>query len=144
VYLEQHGIHSHNFVAYLGAYTDPVDNHFNAEFRARVNRALANVNQLRPLSGREKLDLLCSCYYDFKQTSIKHYCERTGLIGNSAPREVVQSLISEATSKHKDKFDRLYKHQLLAYVRAAHESNIRPQQCPDLVGPWWDVIRENK
>ena len=80
----------------------------------------------------------------FSIESILKYFRRTGLIGDTPPRIVVGELINEATRKHKEKFDRLYRHQLVAYVQAAKQSNVPLIDRPDLIGPWWDVIREFK
>lgn len=66
--LRQYGVVAHNFIAYSGAYMDPVDNNFNSEFRRRVNRRLSVVGQLRPLAGAEKLDIIRE-YYEYSVAS---------------------------------------------------------------------------
>lgn len=142
--LRVHGVVGHNFVAYLGGYLDPVDEDWNGEYRARANKDLSKINQLRPLSGQEKIDILTRCYYDFNPESVRSYFRRAGLIGTTSPRSAVLTAISQASEKHREKFDRLYKHQLLAYIRAAKDAGLNLNVENDLIGPWWDLLRNNQ
>jgi hypothetical protein len=142
--LRRNRVHSWNFKEYMGAYTDPCDNNFNSSYRSRFDSNASLVNSDRPLSGDVKMEMLRSSYYDFDPESVRGYFRKTGLIGDEEPRTVISNLINEATGKIKEKFDRLYRHQLEIYVTAARKAGVVLHEGGGLIGPWWDVIRSIK
>jgi hypothetical protein len=142
--LREHGVNSWNFEPYFGAYADPCDNNWNSGFRSRVNSAESGLNFDWEQSGDGKMEIIRQAYYDFDPGEIHKYFEKTGLIGDTPPREVISNLIQDATRKHKEKFDLHYRHQLVAFVAAARNAGVRLHEGDGLIGPWWEVIRAIK
>lgn len=137
--LYRHGVVVHNYISYLGQLLDPNDNNFHSGFRARVNAALA---RLQTVDGPQKMRILHDAYYAASEEEIRGYFAKVGLIGDEDPRVVVSRLVSDGSEKVSQRFVQFHKENLEQYLHHLNLRGIVPEDRPELIGPWWSVLRQ--
>jgi hypothetical protein len=111
--LEDMGVRKMNFPNGLGHLTDPCDNDFHSEEKARYHSIIAGLD-LSTLTLKQKVEAIHGAYFGGSEASITNYFHHCGLLGSERPEEVAKKLLGEGIYAS-PKFQELHESQLEAY-----------------------------
>lgn len=140
--LAEHNVTPHSFPEGLGHLTDPCDSNQHSADRRRFARKVVSRNQSSPLSSDEKISFMLQAYLETGEDEIRSYFRRCGFFSKEDPRVIVSRLVTgwlDSTARNYYRYHKDQLEQYLWYRKLAGKPIIAP---PDLIGPWWDTIRQ--
>lgn len=136
------GVTLHPLSGGLGHETDPCDCDYHSGDRARLSTAIFSLNQSANLPSDLKISIIREAYYSPKPGEIRAHFLHCGFLGSEDPRNVVSRLVQDWNRKAAKKYQKYHKAALEQYLWYRKLAQRPILDRPQLMGPWWDTVRE--